>query len=169
MRQPILLDSLARVCRSGDWVHVQQPRSARKARTLSLCTSKRSRQRILIGSHPCLSGTIRHARATASYLPNEIVRPYSKTSGYELRLYQPRYVLQTAYSSRQQAYLLFDQYLTGALCQAEALLDWLCQTFLSLTGALHYYPMTGKNAEKANLEAPAPVVMRHDPAAVRCF
>ena len=68
----------------------------------------------------CLLGVGRHqVRAAAQQkskgIPYEVIKPASSRDSYELRLYQPRFIVEMPYKSRQTAYMAFDNYLTGAL------------------------------------------------------
>jgi len=49
--------------------------------------------------------------SSASSIPYESIS--TECEEYEIRLYTPRFVIETPYKSRDKAYIAFDQYLTG--------------------------------------------------------
>ena len=55
------------------------------------------------------------AQDSLDSIPYELVRPANKPGSYELRLYQPRFIVEMPYKSRATAYMEFDKYLTGGL------------------------------------------------------
>lgn len=55
------------------------------------------------------------AQESLNTIPYEVVQSASKPGSYELRLYQPRFVVEMPYKSRATAYMEFDKYLTGLL------------------------------------------------------
>lgn len=101
-------------------------------------------------------------------MPHELIKSEAETgAAYELRLYRPRFVVEMAYKSREKAYMAFDKYLTGA--SVEASTSPCCRPASRPgTGSQGGSSSTGENAANTSLEAPAPIVMRHDPANVRC-
>ena len=74
-------------------------------------------------------------RSQASFVCRDAQIPYEvlqKSNGFELRFYEPRYVVEAGYEKRDSAFIQFDKYLTGS------------------------------NEADIKMEALAPVVMQHD-------
>jgi hypothetical protein len=111
----------------------------------------------------------------ASSIPYETVSEEGKD--YQIRLYSPRFVVEMPYSSRDTAYMAFDQYLTGSAmistCSPRSRMSYAHHLSTGQLG--HSIPQparvclgcAGKNEGGLQLESLAPVVMRHQPDQVR--
>lgn len=61
------------------------------------------------------------AQSGPDIIPYEVIKPKSGNTSYELRFYQPRFIVEMPYKSRSTAYIAFDKYLTGDVQRKEGL------------------------------------------------
>ena len=132
------------------------------------------------------SNKLRRSSLKAAEIPYECLQ---RSAEYELRFYNPRYVLEMSYEKRDKAYMTFDQYLTGGLCVTapkKFSVTKSASTNVSVDGSPAYVPtsmrgslhnllmsytcvidiFTGANESALRMESPAPVLMCHAPARI---